>query len=836
MCRAISVISLIAFLIFRMPLARGQYTITTVAGGVPNNLPALQVGLGGRLSVSRDSAGNLYVAADGPVTAIYKIDASGQLTTVAGNGTGYDSSGDGGPATSAGIRSPGAVYVDGFGNIFIADTYSDRIREVVAATGIIQTVAGNGTSGFSGDGGPATAAALSAPGSVYVDNAGNIFFADSNNQRIREVVAATGNIQTVAGDGTGGFSGDGGPATSAAIGEPLAVFVDGSGNIFFAVTIVGYNNRIREVVAATGIIQTVAGNGADGFSGDGGPATSAALGFSTGIFVDRSGNIFIADTGNNRVREVVAATGIIQTVAGNGTNGFSGDGGPATTTELLDPTGVCVDDAGNIFIAEENRIREVVATTGIIQTVAGNGTCCFIADGGPAVGSELAFINGGGVSLDRSGNIFIADQENNRVREVLGTSGNIQTVAGNGQFGFSGDGGPATSASLNFPSGVFVDSAGNIFIGDYANQRIRKVDAATGVIQTVAGNGVGGLSGDGGPATSAELFFPISVSGDRQGNLLIVDSGNNRIRRVSGVVAVVGIGVGPSSATAAPGAAQQFTASVTNAINTAVTWSLSGTGCTGSGCGTISSQGLYTAPAATGSPLTVTVTATSVADNTKSATATITVQGKQATSVAVTSSTNPSLLGQAVALTASVSPASGSGTPTGTVTFQDGTTPLGTAPLNSSGSATLTASALAVAAHPITATYSGDSGFFSNSGSLTENVSYGICPLYLQTASVKGGAAFPMKLYLCDVGGSDVSSSALVLHATQITSASGYTGGAASSGGANPGGNFRFEAYLGPSGGYIFNVNTAGLAPGRYTLQFTAGSDPLPHAANFAVR
>src|SRR5260221_551174 len=719
MCRTISVISLTAFLIFRMPLARGQYTITTVAGGLPNNLPALQVGLGGPLSVSRDSAGNLYVAAGGLVTAIYKIDASGQLTTVAGNGTDYDSSGDGGPATSAGIRSPGAVYVDGFGNIFIADTYSDRVREVVAATGIIQTVAGNGTNGFSGDGGPATTAELVDPTGVCVDDAGNIFIADEN--------------------------------------------------------------RIREVVATTGIIQTVAGNGTCCFSADGGPAVASELAFiyGGGVSLDRSGNIFIADPQNSRIREVEAATGTIQTVAGNGTRSFSGDGGLATGALLSFPVGVFVDG---------------------------------------------------------SGNIFVADQENHRVREVVAATGIINTVAGNGTEGLSGDGGPATSASLNFPSGVFVDSAGNIFIGDYANQRIRKVDAATGVIQTVAGNGVGGLSGDGGPATSAELFFPISVSGDRQGNLLIVDSGNNRIRRVSGVVAVVGIGVGPSSATAAPGAAQQFTVSVTNAINTAVAWSLSGTGCTGSGCGTISSQGLYTAPAATGSPLTVTVTATSVADDTKSATATITVQGKQATSVAVTSSTNPSLLGQAVALTATVSPASGSGTPTGTVTFRDGTTPLGTAPLNSSGSATLTASALAVAAHPITATYSGDSGFFSNSGSLTENVSYGIFPLYLQTGSVKGGAAFLIKLYLCDVGGSDVSSSALALHATQITTASGYTGGAASSGGANPGGNFRFEADLGPSGGYIFNLNTAGLAPGRYTLQFTAGSDPLPHAANFAVR
>ncbi len=678
-----------------------------------------------------DGSGNIFFAETnvGYNNRIREVvAATGIIQTVAGNGAdGF--SGDGGPATSAALGFSTGIFVDRSGNIFIADTGNNRVREVVAATGIIQTVAGNGTNGFSGDGGPATTAELVDPTGVCVDDAGNIFIADEN--RIREVVATTGIIQTVAGNGTCCFSADGGPAVASELAFIYGggVSLDRSGNIFIADP---QNSRIREVEAATGTIQTVAGNGTRSFSGDGGLATGASLSFPVGVFVDGSGNIFVADQENHRVREVVAATGIINTVAGNGTEGLSGDGGPATSAAVSEPYGVFADSSDNIFITDvscctssSDRVREVDAATGTIRTVAGNGTDGFRGDGSPATSAELTSPTS--VFGDGFGNIFIADQGNNRVREVLGTSGNIQTVAGNGQFAFSGDGGPATSASLNFPSGVFVDSAGNIFIGDYDNQRIRKVEAATGVIKTVAGNGMDGLSGDGGPATSAELFFPISVSGDRQGNLLIVDSGNNRIRRVSGVVAVVGIGVGPSSATAAPGAAQQFTVSVTNAINTAVAWSLSGTGCTGSGCGTISSQGLYTAPAATGSPLTVTVTATSVADDTKSATATITVQGKQATSVAVTSSTNPSLLGQAVALTATVSPASGSGTLTGTVTLQDGTTPLGTAPLNSSGSATLTVSALAVAAHPITATYSGDGGFFSNSGSLTENVSYGIC-------------------------------------------------------------------------------------------------------------
>ena len=285
-----SAFSCIGILFFLAQTARAQqqHTITTVAGGnVPNNLPALQVGVSHPTGVFEDSFGNLFVSSGHLGSAVYKIDPSGQLTTIAGNGAeGY--SGDGGPATSAALQDPGGVSVDRFGNIFIADTLNDRIREIVAATGNIRTVAGNGTYGFSGDGGPATDAELDTPGGVFVDTSGNIFIADTGNGRIREVVAATGIIQTVAGGGSfpGGFGGDGGPATSAALYSPSGVFVDGSGNIFIADF---WNNRVREVVAATGIIQTIAGSGSHGFvegapvcdgylgSGDGGPAPNAHI-------------------------------------------------------------------------------------------------------------------------------------------------------------------------------------------------------------------------------------------------------------------------------------------------------------------------------------------------------------------------------------------------------------------------------------------------------------------------------------------------------------------------------------------------------------------------------
>src|SRR5437016_2851788 len=492
----ISAIGVIVLLISLAPAARAQHTITTVAGGVPNNVPALQVGVGAPPRVFKDSAGNLYISVTVNGTqglygnVVYKVDSFGQLTTVAGNGTeGF--SGDGGPATSAALSGPHGLFVDGFGNIFIADTYNDRIRKVVAATGNIQTVAGNGTLGFSGDGGPATSAALSDPEGVFLDRFGNLFIADSGNSRIREVVAATGNIQTVAGNGTFGFSGDGGPAISAALSDPEGVFLDSSGNLFIADT---GNSRIRKVVAATGNIQTVAGNGTLGFSGDGGPATSATLNVPEGVFVDRSGNLFISDTFNNRIREVVATTGNIKTVAGNGTQGFSGDGGPATSASLYFPEGVFVDSSGNIFTADHlnGRIREVDAATGTIQTVAGNGTFGFSGDGGPA--TSAGFVDPTGVFVDSCGNIFVPD--NSRIRKVVAATGKIQTVAGNGTFGFSGDGGPATNAELAQPTGVYVDNSGNIFIADSCNNRIRKVMAAKAILQTVAGNGTFGFSGD----------------------------------------------------------------------------------------------------------------------------------------------------------------------------------------------------------------------------------------------------------------------------------------------------------------------------------------------------
>jgi trimeric autotransporter adhesin len=459
--------------------------------------------------------------------------STGIITTVAGNGT-VGFSGDGGLATSATLRYPSDVFVDVSGNIYIADTWNDRIRMVTKSTGIITTVAGDGPYGFSGDGGLATSATLKYPRDVFVDASGNIYIADTNNHRIRMVTKSTGIITTVAGDGTYGFSGDGGLATSARLYYPQGVFVEASGNIYIVDT---KNNRIRMVTKSTGIITTVAGDGSYGFSSDGGLATSARLSRPSGIAIDVSGNIYIADTYNNLIRMVTKSTGIITTVSGNGTVGFSGDGGLATSSSLNYPYGVAFDASGNIYIADtyNNRIRMVTKSTGIITTVAGNETARNgIRDGGLATSATLYFPRA--VAIDVSGNIYIAATTNPRICMVTKSTGIITTVAGDGSYGFSGDGGLATSATLRYPSDVFVDVSGNIYIADTYNHRIRMVTKSTGIITTVAGDGssqYGDYSGDGGLATSATLSRPSGIAFDASGNIYIVDTNNNRIRMVT---------------------------------------------------------------------------------------------------------------------------------------------------------------------------------------------------------------------------------------------------------------------------------------------------------------
>jgi RHS repeat-associated protein len=331
-------------------------------------------------------------------------------------------------------------------------------------TPIITTIAGNGQGGFSGDGGPAAQAALLGPWHVTVDKAGNVYVADTNNHRVRKV-DRNGIITTFAGNNNWNASGDGGPATQAGLGNPMAVAADDAGNVYIAA-----NNRIRKV-NTSGIITTVAGNGQSGYNGDNIPATQASLG-ATGIFVDPAGNLYIADSNNNRVRKV-DPNGIITTVAGNGQLGYGGDGGPALQARLWGPSSVVVDGKGNILITDwvNSRIRKV-DTSGIITTVAGNGQQGYSGDGGPA--TQARFNNPRGIAVDNVGNIYLSDRNNERLRKVE-TSGIITTIAGNGIQGYGGDGGPATQGVFNYPEGVAVDSKGNIYIAEMSNNRIRKV-------------------------------------------------------------------------------------------------------------------------------------------------------------------------------------------------------------------------------------------------------------------------------------------------------------------------------------------------------------------------
>ena len=554
--------------------------------------------------IAVDGSGNLYIA-DLNNHRIRKVDTSGVITTVAGNGvvdvngnSGF--SGDGGAATAAQLNFPSDIAVDGSGNLYIADSGNHRIRKV-DTSGVITTVAGNGVvdangnSGFSGDGGVATAAQLDFPSGIALDGSGNLYIADSGNHSIRKINAA-GIIKTVAGKGlidairsiginidltviqlnfprgialggagnlyiadagfnrirkidTAGMittvagnkvtiltSGDGGLATAAQLYNPQGIAIDGAGNLYIADT---WNYRIRKVYTS-GVITTVAGNGVgdvngnSSFSGDGGLATAAQLNNPQGIAVDVAGNLYIADTWNHRIRKVDTA-GIITTVAGNVYIGFNGDGGLATAAQLSNPQGIAVDGAGNLYIADtwNYRIRKV-DTSGVITTVAGNGSTGSNGDGGAATSAQLN--NPQGIAVDGAGNLYIADSGNYRIRKV-DTVGMITTVAGNGSAGFNGDGGLATAAQLKYPQGIGVDGAGNLYIADAENHRIRKVDTA-GVITTVAGNGMvnadgeSNFSGDDGAAIAAQLNNPTDIAVDRVGNLYIADSGNRRIRFV----------------------------------------------------------------------------------------------------------------------------------------------------------------------------------------------------------------------------------------------------------------------------------------------------------------
>ncbi len=552
--------------------------ITTVAGsGSPLSLgdggPATSAGMS-PTAVAVDAEGNLFIADTGG-NRIRKVNTAGTISTFAGgNLPGFD--GDGGPATAARLFGPTSVAVDPAGNVYLADTNNARIRKVSSGAPSGSPILANPDSlSFSFTPGatppPPQSTTIISPGasltftatttapwlsvspssgpvntvlSVSVAPAGlapgiynaNVVLTPSGpgNTPLQipvrftvNAVVTTGIITTIAGNGLIPFTVPG-PATRVGFGVS-GVAVDPAGNVYVADNI---SNRAYKIDPA-GTLSLLAGNGNFSFAGDGGPGPAGSLFLPTSIAAAPSGAVFIADSTNNRIRQVDPA-GILSTFAGSAAPGFSGDAGPASQARLFTPSAVALDPAGNLFIADtlNARVRRV-SSAGIISTVAGGAPLpVFSGDGGAATSAGLALP--GGLAADAAGNLFIADISSNRIRRVS-PSGIISTVAGNGTKGFSGDGGPATAAALNLSgthAGLAVDATGNLFIPDTTNHRVRKVDPA-GTITTIAGNGIPGFSGDGNPATTAGLNSPTGVAVDPAGNLYIADSLNRRIRKVT---------------------------------------------------------------------------------------------------------------------------------------------------------------------------------------------------------------------------------------------------------------------------------------------------------------
>ncbi len=597
--------------------------ITTVAGTGEAGFsgdggPATNARLNSPRGVDVDGLGNIYIG-DTANHRVRKVDGeTGVVTTVAGTG-GPGLTGDNGDATFAQLDTPQGIAVDGFGTIYIADSGNHRIRRIDAVSRIITTWAGS-TQGSSGDDGAAFLAQLDTPGDVALDVDGNLYIADTQNNRVRKVDATgwitlvadaivqpsgvdvdasgavfvaetngatirrvdgeTGAVTVVAGDGVPGYSGDGGPATSAMIGNPVDVVVlpggaflivdiqhhrirrvvagtidllvggisgspgDGGAAVCASITTVagvtadpsGHlyfvdSQRIRRVDAVTGVVTTIVGS-VVGFAGDGGPGVAGMLADPKGIATDTAGNLFIADRGNGRIRKLTASTGLITTVAGStGTPAFAGDDGPATEARLGSPADVAIDAIGNLYIADAGnfRIRKVDVSTGFIDTIVGTGTAGDTGDGLAPTSAQIGNVRG--IALGPGGALYLADTQHHRVRRVAGNT--IETVAGTGTAGFDGDGADATDARLRAPDDVIVDASGNLYIADTGNRRIRRVDAVTQQITTIAGTGSPFNDGDGGPASLAELTAS-QLALDPDGRLLLSDLSRHRIRRIEG--------------------------------------------------------------------------------------------------------------------------------------------------------------------------------------------------------------------------------------------------------------------------------------------------------------
>lgn len=550
---------------------------------------------------------------------------------------------------------------------------------------------------------------------VLLDNNGNVL-GETNMTAVGQGPLAAldpGNINTVAGDGDWIYRGDGGPATLSPVFLPTGVVVDAAGNLYLSDS---NNNRVRRVDAVTGIITTVAGNGTLGYSGDGGPATAAMVSTPAGLAMDGAGNLYIADTGNQVIRRVDAVTGTITTVVGQGgVEGYEGDGGPATSANLSFPEAVVLDAAGDLYVSDtgNNVVREVLAN-GTIVTIAGTGVAGYNGDGIAAKSAELN--QPWGLALGQDGSLYIADLTNNLVRKVS-PSGVISTVAGTGLPGYAGDLGPATSAALKAPAAVALDPAGDLYIADSGNNRVRKVYASTGWINSICGVDSEQFAGDNGIANIASLYGPYALSFDSGGDLFVADLFHNRVREISATSVLLqyaSIRVSRVSDPQTVEVANEGNATLTLTqlpLNNAAldpsttTCAANSTLTTGVDC----AIGASFAPEVVGDPVagSITVDNNTQATPAKAALA-INMSGivlsVNPTSVSLKTSLTPSPAGATVTFTATVA---GGTSLTGTVEFLDGTTPICNVALSGNGAVCATSS-LALGNHNITATYSGD--------------------------------------------------------------------------------------------------------------------------------
>ncbi|MGC3979722.1 MAG: GEVED domain-containing protein [Steroidobacteraceae bacterium] len=560
-------------------------TISTVAGGgysTQDGIPATSARLEGPWSVASGNDGSIYIIEQDGNRIRRIAPETGLIYTIAGTGTmGY--SGDDGPAVNAQLARPSGVAFDALGNLYIADQFNHRVRMIEATTGIIRTFAGTGEQTWNvTDGMPASQTPLSSPSTLLFDSLGNLLVTEHDTGRVRRIeagttlvstiagggtqtegvaalngnigypqaialatngdlyvtgentfllqriVAATGMLEALAGNSWPHFSGDGGLALAAQM-WPLMNVANANGDQFMI-----DNSRIRKVNASNGTISTIAGNGEWGVVGDGGPAINAFLSYPTALAIDSTGNLFLSDQGNHRIRKINATTGIITHYGGTG-YGYSGDGGLAVNAQMRQIRDLATDAGGNLYIVEEGsaRIRKISATSGIITTIAGNGnTSGPWGDG--LLATNVALYPLDAITVDTQSNVFIVQQ--GRIRRINAASGIITTVAGTGVYGESGDGGSALSANL-IANDLKVDAAGNLFITSLFTHRVRRIDANTGIITTIAGTGVAGFSGDGGNATQAQLYTPRDLAFDSSGNLYIAEQ--YHIRKVAGIGAQV---------------------------------------------------------------------------------------------------------------------------------------------------------------------------------------------------------------------------------------------------------------------------------------------------------